>query len=42
MGKRRGLSSLIKLAVKYGPIIYPVVKKMLDKRKTAKTMPTQR
>lgn len=42
MSKKRGLASLVKLAVKYGPIIYPLVRKMLDKRKAARVMPTQR
>ncbi|MFL0362187.1 hypothetical protein [Bacillus sp. PK3_68] len=42
MSKKRGLSSLIRLAIKYGPILYPIVKKMLDKRKAARVMPTQR
>lgn len=42
MRKKRGLTSLVKLAVKYGPIVYPFIKKMLDKRKAARAMPTQR
>ncbi|WP_269429926.1 hypothetical protein [Bacillus sp. FJAT-27231] len=42
MSKKRGFASLIKLALKYGPIVYPFIKKMLDKRKAARVMPTQR
>lgn len=29
------LSSLVKLAAKYGPIIYPIIKKMMNKRKSS-------
>ncbi|MFK2826382.1 hypothetical protein QYG89_12025 [Bacillus sp. B190/17] len=36
MGKRSKLSSLIKAAVKYGPIVYPIVRNMLNKGKTMK------
>lgn len=30
------LNNLIKTAIKYGPIIYPIVKKMIDKKSGAK------
>ncbi|KIL76414.1 hypothetical protein [Bacillus badius] len=42
MSKKRGLASLVKLALKYGPLLYPIVKKMLDKRKTARVMSVQK
>ncbi|MED0665504.1 hypothetical protein P4T04_04135 [Bacillus badius] len=42
MSKKRGLASLVKLAIKYGPLLYPIVKKMLDKRKTARVMSVQK
>ncbi|WP_281175065.1 hypothetical protein [Domibacillus robiginosus] len=31
-----GVSKLIKMGMKYGPIIYPIIKKYLDKRRAAK------
>ncbi|GLY09151.1 hypothetical protein ACP2W0_02565 [Pseudobacillus badius] len=42
MSKKRGFASLVKLALKYGPLLYPIVKKMLDKRKTARVMSVQK
>ncbi|MGG3449172.1 hypothetical protein [Domibacillus aminovorans] len=30
------LKNLVKMGVKYGPIIYPFIKKYLNKRKAAK------
>ncbi|AUJ23421.1 hypothetical protein A21D_00308 [Virgibacillus dokdonensis] len=31
------MKKLIRKLIKYGPVIYPVVKKYLDKRKSTKT-----
>ncbi|MET1029351.1 MULTISPECIES: hypothetical protein [Domibacillus] len=31
-----GFKNLMKMGMKYGPIIYPIVKKYLSKRKAAK------
>jgi hypothetical protein len=28
------MNKLIKMAIKWGPVLYPVVKKMIDSRKT--------
>ncbi|WP_255821769.1 hypothetical protein [Domibacillus sp. PGB-M46] len=32
----RSMTNLIKMGMKYGPIIYPIIKKYLDKRRAAK------
>jgi len=31
-----GMKNLIKMAMKYGPIVYPIVKKYMNNRKAAK------
>lgn len=39
------LGNLVKAAVKYGPIIYPIVKKIMDSKsgsKSTTTRPTRR
>ncbi|MER2108492.1 MAG: hypothetical protein ABS949_16310 [Solibacillus sp.] len=39
------LGNLVKAAVKYGPIIYPIVKKIIDSKSASKpttTRPTRR
>ena len=33
---------IIKTAIKYGPIIYPIIKKFIDSQSTTKATPTRR
>lgn len=35
------LNSIIKAAVKYGPIVYPIVKKIIDSRSASKPTATR-
>lgn len=34
------MNKLIRMAIKWGPVLYPVVKKMMDKRKSTKLKTT--
>ncbi len=36
------MKNLFKTAVKWGPVVYPFVKKILGNRKTKTSMPTRR
>ena len=36
------LNKLIKTAIKYGPIVYPIIKKMVDKKSTPQPKATRR
>lgn len=36
------LDKVIKTAIKYGPIVYPIIKKFLDSRSTSKQPTTPR
>ncbi|MER2119348.1 MAG: hypothetical protein ABS935_03715 [Solibacillus sp.] len=36
------LNKLIKTAIKYGPIVYPIIKKMMDNKKSTPQAATTR
>lgn len=36
------LKKIIRTAVKYGPIVYPIVKKIIDRKSTSKAPSTQK
>lgn len=36
------LNKLIKTAIKYGPIVYPIIKKMVDKKSMPQPTTTRR
>ena len=36
------LNRIIKTAIKYGPIVYPIIKKFIDNRSTAKATTASR
>lgn len=36
------LNKLIKTAIKYGPIVYPIIKKMIDKKSAPQPATTRR
>lgn len=36
-GKTGGIKNVIKLGMKYGPVVYPIVKKFLNNRSKSKS-----
>ena len=36
------INKLVKTAIKYGPILYPIIKKMMDKKSTPQPATTTR